>query len=574
MPKFIVRLLLTITLLCAGYALPVLAIEDDGYWDNIDDYAVQLQVRPNGTLHVHEVITYTFGDGLEPAHGIERYVPYNYANGWFTDQLDIRLNSVTDQQGEEWPVETYQSNGNSVWRIGSDATTVRGTQVYALDYDVDWVMTDYQDYVELYWNAIGTEWNVPISKAKISVTVPPDSQLEQYPASCFYGASGDDNTCSYSVAGNTYTAELKNLGDYQGMTVLFAFKPGTVTLHSTSERIVHWALANWTLFLIPGWLLLALLLLVLSRRRKPSKALIPIYEIPTGIENPSQAEYLLTGKITPRALAGELIESARLGEMELIYDEKKGEVKTLRATGKVVRTDPTTTLLRNQIFGVKYAAGREVELKKTTLISTGFMVSTKKQAADHLQAMSWIDSMKKTIKTMVGLYGLGGFVLGGFVVSSYSSAGVNHYIITGVSMMILSVITFFVQNNRLPLNVAGADARQLVEGFKWFLGVTETERLKFSQVPKLTPKMFEEYLPYAIVFGVERQWVKQFEGILQDPPTWMHGVNQALLYNALLSTSRTPSQFKVPASARSGGSGFSGGGFSGGGFGGGGGGRW
>lgn len=129
----------------------------------------------------------------------------------------------------------------------------------------------------------------------------------------------------------------------------------------------------------------------------------------------------------------------------------------------------------------------------------------------------------------------------------------------------------------------GAETHVKIEGFKWFLSVTETERLKFHNAPERSPKQFEEFLPYAMVLGVEKEWADQFKSIYLSPPEWYHGspgtaFGAVYLVSSLASLTTTMGTTMVsrPGSSGSGGSsGFSsGGGFSGGGFGGGGGGSW
>ncbi len=65
------------------------------------------------------------------------------------------------------------------------------------------------------------------------------------------------------------------------------------------------------------------------------------------------------------------------------------------------------------------------------------------------------------------------------------------------------------------LSEKGIEMRQKLLGFKMFLSVTEKDRMK-----NLTPEMFEKYLPYAMIFGVEKQWSKTFEGMHVPPPKW------------------------------------------------------
>ncbi|MCW1892504.1 MAG: DUF2207 domain-containing protein, partial [Candidatus Uhrbacteria bacterium] len=83
---------------------------------------------------------------------------------------------------------------------------------------------------------------------------------------------------------------------------------------------------------------------------------------------------------------------------------------------------------------------------------------------------------------------------------------------------------------------------------------------------------------FAIAFGVEEKWAKQFEGLDIPEPTYasgFHGNMNALLFVHAMGgfESSMAQAFTPPSNAGSGGSGFSGGG-SGGGFGGGGGGSW
>jgi len=124
-----------------------------------------------------------------------------------------------------------------------------------------------------------------------------------------------------------------------------------------------------------------------------------------------------------------------------------------------------------------------------------------------------------------------------------------------------------------------------VEGFRWFLSVTEADRMNFHNPPEKTPEMFEKYLPYALALGVEHEWAEQFTDIFVDlekkgvgySPSWYFGSawNAASIGSFSDSFSSSFSGAVSSASVHSGSSsGFGGGGSSGGGGGGGGGGGW
>ena len=123
-----------------------------------------------------------------------------------------------------------------------------------------------------------------------------------------------------------------------------------------------------------------------------------------------------------------------------------------------------------------------------------------------------------------------------------------------------------------------------IRGFKMYLEVAEGEDLKriTAPPPKLTPALYEAYLPAALALEVEQRWAERFARELQiNPqtyqPAWYAGPGwnagniagfSAQLGSSLSSAISSASQ--APGSSSGGG----GGGSSGGGGGGGGGGGW
>jgi uncharacterized membrane protein len=127
--------------------------------------------------------------------------------------------------------------------------------------------------------------------------------------------------------------------------------------------------------------------------------------------------------------------------------------------------------------------------------------------------------------------------------------------------------------------IRGTRALEKVLGFEEFLTRVESDR--FQRVAK-TPQMFEKFLPFAMALGVEQSWVRAFEGIYTQPPTWYQGSNFAdfrprNFVGNLSHMSAAATTMMTSAPRSTGGSGFSisssgsSGGFSGGGVGGGGG---
>lgn len=51
--------------------------------------------------------------------------------------------------------------------------------------------------------------------------------------------------------------------------------------------------------------------------------------------------------------------------------------------------------------------------------------------------------------------------------------------------------------------------QSLIDGFKMYMGAAENEVIKFHNPPQMTPAIFETYLPYAMVLGVDKIWGKK-----------------------------------------------------------------
>jgi uncharacterized membrane protein YgcG len=129
---------------------------------------------------------------------------------------------------------------------------------------------------------------------------------------------------------------------------------------------------------------------------------------------------------------------------------------------------------------------------------------------------------------------------------------------------------------------AGRDLLDKVKGFRMFLQAVDADRLNRLMPPDKTPKLFEQYLPYAVALDCEQAWSQQFAAVLEHAqettgysPAWYVG-SQAFTANAFAISlsgsfsSAIAASSSIPGSS----SGSGGGGFSGGGGGGGGGGGW
>jgi len=149
----------------------------------------------------------------------------------------------------------------------------------------------------------------------------------------------------------------------------------------------------------------------------------------------------------------------------------------------------------------------------------------------------------------------------------------NHFLLVTITGSLIFLCLFIRYEARLSRE--GAILRDDWLGFKLYLETAERYRMQ-----NLTPEIFEKYLPYAIIFGVEKKWGKAFNSFNMKAPNWYSGSTSfSGGSNSFSSDSFSPAIFSSSFSsslssafANSGAGGGGGGGSAGGGGGGGGGG--
>ena len=150
-------------------------------------------------------------------------------------------------------------------------------------------------------------------------------------------------------------------------------------------------------------------------------------------------------------------------------------------------------------------------------------------------------------------------------------ANIEKTIFMPVTVVVLGSMTVFILAVQRRTK-KGYESLNHLKGFRDFLSVTEKERYKFHNAPEKSPQQFMQYLPYAVAFGVEKEWAEIFKDISIANPDWYRG-DSVSTFSALALTNDL-SAFSNSFTASAGSSPSSGGGSSGGGIGGGGGGSW
>lgn len=191
----------------------------------------------------------------------------------------------------------------------------------------------------------------------------------------------------------------------------------------------------------------------------------------------------------------------------------------------------------------------------------------------RLGKINYFDLLRFSKYTLVIILVLLSMYPGVFISSFLSSFGGLRFIPQATILFLVVLIIIFLKN--IPsYTQKGLEASWYINGLYKYIDMSEKERINFANAPEKTPALFEKLLPYAMVFGLEDKWTKEFMDIyFNNDPDWVESTNHH--FSVVGLGSAVSNSLSSISNSKSGGGGFSGGGgSSGGGGGGGGGGSW
>ncbi len=573
--------------------------------ERIVSYVVDIQIQRDDSIFVKETIVYDFGSSER--HGIFRDVPTTLRyNDRFDRVFPLDVVSVTASPGtpSQYSTEGIGAGATRI-KIGDPDRTISGQHAYVLTYRVEGALNGFADHDELFWNAIGSDWPVPIERAAVSVTAPgPIGRV-----ACYTGPTGSRLSCERSGASGVHAAfAQRGMEPFDALTVVVGLPKGVVaapqpilrerrTLRrafSTSPAAVG-AFAVLLIGVIMGF---GRIVWKTGRDRRyqgsqvdvvmgapdgtPEQA-VPLFEgdasapvefAPPGDLRPGQIGTLMDETANPLDVTATIIDLAVRKHLVIEEIPKKGWFG--KPDWKLTRLEkPDDPLLNYESVLLRglFEDGDEVMLSslKTKFVSRLHDV----QAALYRDAVSrrWFSARPDQVRQRWVGIGIGVLALG--IVLEFAAIAWTKLALLPL-VVILGGLLLMIGARWMPRRTAkGTGMVRRVRGFRTVIATAETNMARFAEKENL----FTRYLPYAIVFGLTEKWANAFAALGQPPADMSWYVSSTPF--AYLAFSEAMDGFTVTAAGTiastpsgSGHSGFGGGGFSGGGGGGGGGGSW
>lgn len=561
------------------------------------DYFLDRTPERVSTLTVSEKIVAQFPD-FDQNHGILRAIPRKYQN----HTLSLKIESVKGPSGN-LNFETYNENDNLVLKIGDADRFVQGEQTYLISYSMRNVINFLEDHQEFYWDINGDQWSQPFGSVTARIHLPNQLRSQRQPV-CFMGYFGQSSSSGCQIqslpqerGGDLLVASAENLSPNQTLTVAAGFDKDSFVLGpeiARERRNQALKKAGVITAIIMPPLIAASYMFNrwhhFGRDPRGKGLVVPEYQAPKGL-NVLSSDFLLHERLRNLAITALIIELAIRGYLaiheikqakRLRRDSQDYELELLKEPHGL---NAQERKVMQMLFDSSPTIGQRVKVSELKQKLYKDAAELGKAQGLKLMALGYFrnDPAKTrsryfTAGIVIIIFGVVPAFFGFFWLLSLVSAG-------------LIVLGFA---NRMPARTKlGADTRDYLLGLKSYIGLAEADRLKYLQSPsgaekiahplafnpttqRAKVKLFEGLLPYAMIFGLEKDWAKQFQDIYASPPDWYHGnwasFNAGYLSSSLSSFSAASSaSFSSPSSSS--GSGFSGG-SSGGGGGGGGGGGW
>ena len=491
---------------------------------------------------------------------------------------------------------------------------VTGAQIYVFEYEFINVVTDFDDYQELYWDANGTGSLQPFGSVTARLHFE-DSDDYTGEAWCYvgkYGANGQER-CKITNISDGVEFSTKDLARYEGLTFVAKLKEDSFVVAELQHDYIF-VIAMMMMTII------STLIVVLMIRRYLKYAdkihyykdlfVKPEYQPNKGYSLAEMAEiYIGKTKDTKVAM---LLEMIVLHKIELQKIEKKKwqilvkDLSNVRAESidllKILNGGETpeveaAILLKRQSSSYKLVKIRnsmqktiEADLERDGLAEKGY--DANRRVSDGLFA-SIVGSI--IVSVFIAVFMAGGITT--FVTSISWNGGYGKVfigreafywfalILIAVVATVAMTIEFEVRKYKMH-TMKGLEMSRYMDGLKMYIKMAEADRMKLLQSVEGADvskegivKLYEELLPYAAVFGLEQSWLNEMKNYcdvqgIAEPDYLLHGITAYELTKMMHTTS---GYISTAASMSSSGGGFSssssgsgGGGFSGGGGGGGG----
>ena len=572
--------------LVLGTATQASADVDDFVFKSFDaEYTLTTDDEGRSQLIIVETLVAVFPE-FDQNRGIWRQLVDDYDG----HPTDIEVVSVEDDAGN---AREYEAEGEDEFlelTIAGD-DYVHGEQIYVITYTQHNVTRFFAgtnagtNADEFYWDTNGTGWAQPFGAVTATVILSPELMASlNGNVDAASGGEGEDGPATITETATGFHFGASELGPGQNLTFAIGFAPGTFEPRDDGFFSAPWPSISLA-FTLVGLLITGAAVAVRLRRLRDAPGrgvIIPEYTEPKGAN--VFLSSLIIGRSAKATVAGilKLAVAGKLRILEVAGQKPHYQLQFITAAG----ADADETEFLHALFGNSLDPEEIRSLKKADEKATKRITAMMKRVSADATAFGY---RRKIPFALIGTLILLGVLAAGaafvFAVIALDQAHGGWLPGLFLAIALLSVGATVGLLVRTPLEAKGVELRDYLRGLEQYITLAEADRLRYLQSPQgaerkpvatddraAVVKLNEKLLPYAVLFGQEKEWAAELGRYYQElgtQPTWYAGQG---LFNAALFSSSIGALSASTASAYSASSGGSSGGASSGGGGGGGGG--
>ncbi len=522
-------------------AVPASAQSKSVVWNRFD---VDITVNPDGIFDVVEKQEIYFSGG--PFHFGYRDINTNYTEG-ITDILVGDVNGAYLQNTSEEPGTFYvEDRGDSLYVKWFFDETTDAARTFYISYKVHGGLRIYDGGDQLWWKAVYADRPAEVKSSVVTVKVPAPAVIENMDT---YFTMADMQLLDKQTAKFTAKAPIP---PGQAFEVRVQFTHGVVSAAvptwqaradqeqvasrwRTVANIFFGLLALMLFFLAP----VAAYLLWYFKGRDPRPQIVPTYlpEPPSDLP-PGMAGTLIDENADTRDVLATIVDLARRGYLhmeEIGEDDDSGFSNTDYLYTRMKEPDDSLRPYETYLLQKLFASSNERKLSDLKNSFYKYNDKVQQMLYEEVTAEGYFVSNPKSARSKWLAAGIGMLVLAALflclglpLMSWFTDTGPLFAFGIGLFGVGLLLISHFMPKKTQK----GADEAAKWKAFQTYLKDIE----RYTDLEKAT-ELFERYLPYAIAFGVDKNYLSQWEKVDNVPPPIWFGPRP---YYGGYGTSRVP----------------------------------
>jgi len=549
-----------------------------------EEFHVDIAVHTDGTFDVveHQTIDFTSGSFTSGFREIPKR-NYGYIDNW---QLTDSSGTVYTQQPGGAPYTfTVEDNYDSYLVRWHFPSIRNASETYSLGYTVHEGLRFYEGGDQVWWKAIYGDRPFPVLDGQVRVSVPDAAEIQEWAAYINGGDARDSATAELNEENDTIVFDLtRRLNAGEEFEVRVQFTSGVVsgTVQPWQERADREAAAleeqiafrnRWRPIAMLGFGALGLLFLLggpaglyafwyRMGRDKPVELVADYLPEPPDELPPGMAGTLLDETVDMEDIIATLVDLAR---RKAISITEKTEESWFRSSTDYIyrreRNDVPLNEYEEALLEAVFGNNDQVRLSDLKEKFYKKLPGIKEKLYTAVTHEGYFTANPETVRSQYGCLGvaaLAGAVAVGFVLLSAfgNLTGVAVFPAIGLGVTALGLL---ILSRHMPRKTnKGAEAAARWQAFKNYLRNID----QYSDL-EAQKEIWDRWLPYAIAFGIEKEYIRKFEAVEAPAPGWyipsptMYGPYQRGYYGRPWVGPRTGT------GTESGGPVFTGGGFGG-----------